>query len=51
MIKNTIQMGDPYITSKIYHYKKQLPTKIITKRNILPYITSQFLENKNKCKL
>ena len=45
--KSTIQLGDPYITSKIYHYKKILP-KIIKPYIPIPYITSKFLETKSK---
>lgn len=90
--KNTIQIGDPYITSKIYNYRGNSPTiftkshsnktdvtnnKFTTnelttfsredvvkewklalygkdssdttiKQNIIPYITSKFLDNKTK---
>ena len=38
---NIIKNGDPYITSKIYGYKKQY--RINEQRIVIPYITSKFL--------
>lgn len=45
--KSIIQIGDPYITSKIYHYKKSL-SKSIKSYQPIPYITSKYLEIKSK---